>query len=371
MFFSILAAAAAIYMPGSIPAKPASNTARLKHWQQARFGMFVHWGPVSLKGTEIGWSRGAQVPIEEYDSLYKSFNPTKFDADALAALAEEAGMKYLVFTTKHHDGFCMFDTAFSEHSIMHSPYARDVTADIAAACRRHGVAFGAYHSVCDWYHPDFPLGSPGGSTKKPNPDLNRYETHLRSQIKELVQKYGPLETLWFDVAQEFDAERGARVVNYVRSLQPDIVLNNRCSNAADYDTPEQVIGRFQNNRPWESCITIANQWSWKPNDPVKSLKQCLQTLVRCAGGDGNLLFNIGPMPDGSIEPLQVQRLKEMGAWLKTNGRSIYETRGGPYKPGPWGCATCESPGKSVFLHILQWPDAGPLKHGNRILIFQE
>ena len=159
------------------------------------------------------------------------------------------------------------------------------------------------------------------------------------------------------VAQDFDAERGARVVSFTRSLQPDILVNNRCANPGDFDTPEQTVGRFQNKRPWESCITICNQWAYKPDDAMKPLKQCIQTLVRCAGGDGNLLFNVGPMPTGEIEPRQVKRLAEMGQWLRNYGRSIYSTRGGPYRPGGWGCSTFR--GKTVYLHLMDWT-GGPV-----------
>src|SRR5512136_2769935 len=157
---------------GAEPAGAAGDQERLAWWQDARFGMFIHWGPVSLKGTEIGWSRGAQVPIEEYDRLYTRFDPRKFDARAWMRLARDAGMKYLVFTTKHHDGFCMWDTKQTDFNIMGSPFARDVLKELAAACRRHGLALGTYHSVCDWHHPDFPRTSPGGSVRRPTPHLD-------------------------------------------------------------------------------------------------------------------------------------------------------------------------------------------------------
>ena len=326
------------------------HDARLDAWRQARFGMFIHWGPVSLKGTEIGWSRGAQVPVDEYDSLYKRFNPVKFDAGQWVRTAKQAGMKYLVLTTKHHDGFCLFDTRQTDYNIMHSPFGRDVVKELSEACRKQGIAFGTYYSVCDWHHPDFPHGSPGGTSLKPNPNLDRYELYLRNQVEELIRHYGPLETLWFDVSQDFDARRGKRVVDFVRSLQPDILVNNRCADAGDYDTPEQQVGTFRMDRPWETCMTICNQWAWKPDDGMKSLSQCIQTLVLCAGGDGNLLLNVGPMPTGEIEPRQVRRLLEMGQWLEKYGQSIYGTRGGPFKPGRRIASTRK--GNTIFLHLL-------------------
>jgi alpha-L-fucosidase len=345
---------------------------RLQWWQDARFGMFIHWGPVSLKGTEIGWSRGKPVPVAEYDNLYHQFNPSNFNARTWAQIAKAAGMKYLVLTSKHHDGFCLWNTQFTDYNIMNTPFHRDVVKELAAACRQEGIVFCTYHSICDWHHPDYPLGSPGGSSQKPNPNLDRYNEYLKNQLAELIQNYGPLGIMWFDGEWEkpWSAERGADLYQYLLRLQPSLIINNRVGTArkgmagttaagafgGDYDTPEQTIGKFQNDRPWESCITICQQWAWKPNDPMKSLKECLQTLINCAGGDGNLLFNVGPMPTGEIEPRQVERLKEMGVWLKKYGRTIYGTRGGPFKPGTWGASTHQ--GNRIYLHVFKWPDAG-------------
>ncbi len=345
-------AALALAAPAEKSPAPPANAARLAWWQAARFGMFIHWGPVSLKGTEIGWSRGAQVPIDEYDHLYQRFNPVQFNADQWVKIAKDAGMKYMIFTTKHHDGFCMFDTKQTDFNIMHSPFGRDVVEELSAACRKQGIAFGTYYSVCDWHNPDFPFGSPGGRTHKPHPNLDRYEKYLRSQVAELIHNYGPLLTMWFDVPQAFHAKRGQGVVDFVRSLQPDILVNNRCAVPADFDTPEQQVGTFSYHRPWETCMTICNQWAWKPGDSMKTLPQCLQTLIRCAGGDGNLLFNVGPMPNGEIEPRQVERLREMGQWLAKYGQSIYGTRGGPYKPNRQIASTRN--GNTVYLHVLKW-----------------
>ena len=338
-------------VPAAPPASAPQNAARLEWWREARFGMFIHWGPVSLKGTEIGWSRGAEVPIEEYDNLYKRFNPKDFNADEWVRTAKEAGMKYMVFTTKHHDGFCMWDTKQTDHNIMHSPFGRDVVKELAAACRAQGLAFGTYHSVTDWHHPDFPLTSPGGSVRRPVSNLDRYEQYLRAEVSELITGYGPLLVMWFDVPQEFSVQRGQGLVDFTRSLQPDILINDRSGAPGDFDTPEQRVGKFQDQRPWETCMTICRQWAWKPGDEMKSLQECIQTLVLCAGGDGNLLFNVGPMPDGRIEPRQVRRLEEMGAWLKRYGQSIYGTRGGPWKPSRAVASTRN--GNSIFVHILR------------------
>jgi len=332
------------------------DPAALKHWQDMRFGMFIHWGPVSLTGREIGWSRGTQTPIEEYDNLYKKFNPTKFSADEWVAVAKAAGMKYIVLTTKHHDGFCLWDTKYTDYNIMNSPFKRDVVKELSEACKKHGIAFGTYYSVCDWHHPDFPLTSPGGEKKREKSDLDAYNRYLLGQTKELITRYGPLLTIWNDVPQMFQG-RGVKTIKLARTLQPSILLNNRTGDGGDYDTPEQEVGAFRMNRPWESCMTISahDQWAWGgPKDGVKSLPDCLLMLIRCAGGDGNMLLNIGPEPTGAIEECQIDRLKEIGAWMADNGLSIYGTRGGPYKPAKHLASTRK--GNTVYLHVLAWPE---------------
>jgi alpha-L-fucosidase len=330
---------------------------RLESWKDARFGMFIHWGPVSLKGTEIGWSRGKEIPVDEYDALYKQFNPVKFNADEWVKLAKDAGAKYIIFTSKHHDGFCMWDTKYSDHNIMNSPFKRDVMKELAKACKKQGMALGFYHSTTDWYNPDFPLTSPGGSVRRPTSNLDRYTEYLKNQSVEIIENYGPLLVMWYDVPQEFDSIRGQGVINRIREIQPDILVNNRTGAKGDFDTPEQQVGTFQNDRAWETCMTIGRQWAWKPNDEVKSLEQCLHSLIRSAGGDGNLLFNVGPKPDGTIEPLQAERLREMGKWLEKYGYTVYETRGGPYKPTDWGVSTRK--GNRIFLHVLKWSGESP------------
>lgn len=324
----------------------------LRWFENARFGMFIHWGPVSLKGTEIGWSRGGarpgiggsgKVPIEEYDNLYKRFNPTAFNAREWVALAKAAGMKYLVFTTKHHDGFCMFDSALTEYKISNSPFKRDVTAELAEACHEAGLKLGFYYSPPDWHHPDYRT-----------PDHARYVEYMHGQLRELCTRYGKVDIIWFDglncTAAELESEK---LFAMIRGLQPGVLINNRAGLPGDYDTPEQTIGRFQTDRPWESCITIGEQWAYKPNDKIKSREEIIQTLVQCAGGNGNLLLNVGPMPTGEIEPAQAERLREVGRWLKRYGHTIYGTKGGPFAGWPWGASTYK--GDQVFLHVFNWP----------------
>jgi alpha-L-fucosidase len=257
-------------------------------------------------------------------------------------LAKDAGMKYLVFTSKHHDGFSMFDSKHTDYKITNSPFKRDVVKELADACHKAGVKLGYYYSPVDWYHPDYRTEN-----------HSKYIKFMHDQIRQLCTKYGRLDIMWFDglggSAKDWDSENLFRMI---RKLQPHIIINNRAGLAADHDTPEQRIGKFQHNRAWETCMTICRQWAWKPNDQMKSLKQCIQTLVSVVGGDGNLLFNVGPMPDGRIEPRQVDRLREMGVWLSKYGSSIYGTRGGPFKTGSWGAST--NKGETIYIHVFNW-----------------
>jgi alpha-L-fucosidase len=318
-------------------------------FRDAKLGLFVHWGPVSILGTEITCSRiggpgpDATVPAGEYDALYRRFNPTKFDAGTWVEIAASMGARYLVFTAKHGDGFCMFDSGLTDYTVTHSPFRRDVAAELADAVHARGLKLGFYYSPSDWHHPDFRTA-----------DHRRYVEYLHGQVRELCSNYGTVDVVWFDSRPEWaglwDAPAMFRII---RELQPNALVNDRGGLPGDFDTPEQEVGVFQNMRPWESCVTIGEQWSYKPDDRVKTTRECVQTLVRCACGDGNLLLNVGPMDTGEIEPRQVRRLREMGDWLRRHGETIYDTRGGPFVMGSRGGSTCRD--KTVYLHLLEWP----------------
>jgi len=367
LFAPLIVVTAALAQAQSPPAQEGNaaevkqaREARVAWWRDARFGMFIHWGPVSLKGTEISWSRAnsnpacpnkGPIPVEVYDNLYKQFNPTKFDAKEWVGLAQAAGMKYMVLTAKHCDGFLLWDSKVDDYNIMHTPFKRDVCAELAQAAREQGIKIGWYFSPMDWRDPDCR-----------NAKNAEFVKRMQAELEELLTRYGKIDILWFDTDGKpalWDQETTYRLV---RRLQPGIVIDDRLDKPggsgligpwADFYTPEQEIGGFDNQRPWESCMTISrrNQWAWGgPNDGVKTFAECLNMLIRCAGGDGNLLLNVGPMPTGEIAPEQVGRLKEMGAWLAKYGESIYGTRGGPFKPGKWGAATHK--GNIVYLHIL-------------------
>jgi len=354
---------------------PGAPSAAIERWKDLRFGMFIHWGPVSLVGTEIGWSRGGErrgrndpktgeIPVEVYDNLYRKFDPVEFHPEEWVRIAKDAGMKYIVFTSKHHDGFCNFDTKLSNYKITspECPYGKDIVKQLSGACHRGGTPWGVYYSQPDWHHPDYRNGEAHA----------RYIQYLHGQVRELLTGYGDVGMWFFDglggKAADWDA---ARLIRMMRELQPEVVINNRAGLPADYDTPEQRIGFFDNKRPWETCATVGTQWAYKPNDTLRSIEECVRGLVCCAIGDGNLLFNVGPRPDGRIEPSHAARLREMGDFLRKHGESIYSTRGGPFlapdqdkRPAKgrgfalaegrwWGGSTHR--GTTVYLHILRWP----------------
>lgn len=347
--FSIIAQNDSIYL---------GNVERIKKWENDRFGMYIHWGPSSVVGKELSWSRGKEIPIEEYDELYKRFNPSEFNAEELVLLAKQAGMRYIVFTTKHHDGFCMWNTKQTEYNIMNTPYGKDIVKELSDACKKYDIKFGVYYSTCDWYNPDFPLTGQGGTVKRDKSNIDNYTTYLKRQVAELLLNYGPLNTIWFDYPQVFDENRGKGVIELVRALQPDIMVNGRTGAKGDFDTPEQRVGRYETERPWETCMTIARQWGWSPNDEIKSIHQCLHTLIRAAGSGGNFILNIGPRPDGKIEEAHINRLKEIGRWLEKYGNTIYGTEAGPYLPTDWGA--CTRKGNSIYVHVLSWKGGKPL-----------
>ncbi len=357
-----------------LPDSPESLQARLAWWRDAKFGLFIHWGPASVSGKEISWSRighpfdhpgHESVPADVYDKLYLQFNPVKFDANAWMALAKAAGMKYVVFITKHHDGFSMWPTKLRpEYSIAATPFRRDICREIADAARQHGLKLGWYYSTRDWTHPDYLKG-----------DNERYNDFYEGQVKELLTSYGKVDILWFDhVAGHWRDYRFQSLFERIFQLHPNLVVNDRAARfiratadqpsarlaslaRGDFDTPEQRIGTFQYGRAWESCVTMTEcadggGWSYRPDGRTRTYDECLRMLVDCVTGDGNLLLNVGPLPTGEIDPQQTAVLRQLGAWLEKFGESIYGTRGGPFRNGAWGGATYK--GNSIYLHVFKW-----------------
>lgn len=344
---------------------PRPYPERLKWWAEARFGIFIHWGPVSITGQEISWSRTntnpkcpnkGPIPANEYDNLYKIFNPYNFNPEHWIGLVKASGAKYFVLTAKHCDGFLLWHSKVSDYNISNTPFKRDVCAELSKTAREMGIRVGWYFSPMDWRDPDF-------RTERNNVFLKR----MQGELRELLTNYGKIDLLWFDWDAGEPLYDQPTTYALVKELQPNIIINNRLdlspanndrqilSPNADYYTPEQHIGAYDDQTPWESCMTTSakGQWAWGGfTDGVKPFETCLKMLIRCAGGDGNLLLNIGPMPNGEINYEQANLLRKMGEWLKTYGDSIYGTRGGPFKPGYYGVSTRKD--NTIYVHILDW-----------------
>ncbi|MFC1497042.1 alpha-L-fucosidase [Verrucomicrobiota bacterium] len=338
----------------------------MKWWENARFGVFIHWGPCALKNTEISWGRFGDrpgkgkatqgVPAKEYDNLYKKFNPVKFNAKEWVRMIKDSGARYLIFTTKHHDGFCMFDTSQRDYKITKSPFGRDITKELADACHEAGVKIFWYYSQPDWTHPDYLTDN-----------HKRYVKYLHEQVRELLTNYGKIDGVWFDgLGMEGSSWNSEELDPMIRELQPGIIINSRIARElpGDFDTPEGRVGCFQIDRPWETCMSIHSGWSFRENSKVKSLKDCIRVLVRCAGNGGNLALNFGPAPDGSIPAEVAKRYLAIGKWLKKYGESIYGTTGGPWVFCPTDNITSTRNGNKIYLHILQKPPKGSIElHG--------
>jgi alpha-L-fucosidase len=345
---------------------------RIAWWRDAKFGLFMHWGVYSIpgRGEWVQWNE--QMPVNEYAKLAGQFNPDKFDPDAWATIAEAAGMKYTVLTSRHHDGFALFDDPGSSFTAMKSAAHRDFVADYAKAVRKAGLHVGLYYSPLDWRFPGFFF-----------PDLyqaNAVEMReqYHRQLNELASHYGKIDILWFDGGGadwlgfggvEFKGGWRARpkdqrytgsfswqddqAVGNLRMLQPSIITNDRTDAPADFRSREGdgAMGDFDNQHPWELCTTLTTgAWGYQPNAKIKSLNDVIRLLVGAVGRDGNMLLNVGPRPDGQIEPEQAKRLREVGDWLKRYGQSIYSTRGGPYLPGDFGVSTYHD--RTIYLHVL-------------------
>ena len=385
IFLLLIASYGQAQYSGGGEANPSllTNQESLKEFQDMRFGMFIHWGSVSLKGKEISWSRGREIPIDEYDELYKEFNPLMFNAADWVGAAKAAGMQYLIITSRHHDGFSLWDSEFTDYDMAATPYGKGILKELAKECEKQGIKFGTYYSICDWYRDDYPVvyPAPDYSFNEPRSmdsatqvQMEHYITFMKNQLKELIEDYNTF-LLWFDGEWEWawTHEMGTDMYAYLRGMKDDILINNRVDKgregmedksrtarfAGDFATPEQQIGAFDNKFAWETCMTIGEQWAWKPNDKLKSKKECIHTLLQTVGGDGNLLFNVGPMPDGRIEERQVEILTEIGQWLSINREAVYGTRGGPYLPSEKIVSTHKE--NKIYLHLLSKP-------GNKLVL---
>ena len=347
--------------------KELSYEERMKWFHEARFGMFIHWGLYSILARGEWVMFCENIPADEYAPLAKKFNPKKFDADAWAALAKEAGAKYMVLTTRHHDGFCLFDSGVSDFTSVKTAAKRDFVAEYVRACRKAGLKVGFYYSWLDWRFP-------GYSDPKGNPEsANAMVAQAEAQLRELMTNYGKIDVLWYDghwvpgLEGEAIAEfwHAKKVNAMVRELQPHILINNRSGLMEDLDTPEQHVTASAAGRGWESCMTMGDScgWGYIHNNPnFKTTTQLIQHLVTAASGEGNFLLNIGPKPDGSIRSEEVTRLKAIGKWLDVNGESIRGSErfpsDSPFGIGIVGTATAK--GDNVYLHVFRWPKQGEI-----------
>ena len=367
----------------------ADRDARMKWFRDAKFGLFIHWGLYSVPSGEWKekksygeWiSEQAHIPMSEYEKFVPRFNPVKFDAAEWVALAKQAGMKYIVITSKHHEGFAMFHTKQTDWGIESTPFKRDPLKELAEECKKAGLKFCVYYSIMDWHHPDYAPRRAWHDTAKGEPNMDRYVPFMKAQLKELVTNYGPLGILWFDGEWEntWTQEQGKDLYNYVRGLQPDIIVNNRVAKnrkgmkgisekkdgkeiVGDYGTPEQEIpaNGLPGGADWESCMTMNDHWGYSKNDHNwKSSAKMIRMLIDIASKGGNYLLNVGPTAEGVMPEPSVERLREIGRWMKVNGESIHGASACPFPKVPaWGRITSK-PGK-LYLHVFDWPKDGRL-----------
>jgi len=363
---------------------------RMGWWRGARFGMFIHWGLYAVPAGEwegktsyAEWiMTEAHIPVQEYEKLRARFNPVKFDAKAWVRMAKDAGMKYIVITTKHHDGFCLFDSAYTDYDVMSTPFGRDVMKELSEAAREEGIRIGWYHSIMDWHHPDYLPRRDWEMRSAEGADLTRYVAHLMNQVREVLTKYGEVGVLWCDGEWEetWTHEMGLDLYRFCREVSPKTIINNRVDKgregmegltreggfAGDFATPEQQVpAAGLPGTDWESCITMNDHWGYNAADKkFKSTRDLVRMLVDTASKGGNLLLNIGPMANGEFPPESVERLGGIGDWMKANGESIYGTQAGPIARPSWGRCTMRRLGDGstrLYLHVFEWPEDGVLR----------
>lgn len=385
----VLAALCAVAQPA---APPLNADERTRWFREDKFGMFIHWGPYAVLGRHE-WSRHRfQIPQAEYDQYARAFNPVRFNADEWAGLAREAGARYMVITSKHHDGFAIWRSKAGDYDMEITPYSGDPLKQLAEAARRQGLRLGFYHSIMDWHHPDYrPRRAwEHPKTYKDGGNNRRYVDFMKEQIRELLTGYGDVAMMWFDGEWEHtlpNLKAEDEVYDFIRGLQPNTLINDRLyqrrpGNKADFGTPEQFVPptglRGPDGRPilWEACVTI-NGESWgynKYETDFKTERDLIRMLVEVVSKGGNLLLNVGPRPDGTIQEEFVTRLRAIGRWLNVNGEAIYGTTASPFERMPfYGRATVKN-GK-LYLHLFQWPANGELRlpglrnlvHGARLL----
>ncbi len=328
----------------------ADRERRLRWWHEARFGMFVHWGLYSAVGRHEWVMENEAFPVEEYERLAQRFVPRPNAARDWARLARRAGMKYMVMTTKHHEGFCLFDTQTTSYCAPKQAAGRDLVKEYVAAARAEGLRVGFYYSLMDWHHPD------GARCADDEAARRRFVDYTHAQIRELMTQYGKVDILWYDVSWPLDAAgwESERMNRMVFELQPDIVVNNRNKLPGDFETPEQRIAAAEDGRAWESCMTMNGSWGYHAaDDDWKAPKAIIRNLISCARDGGNYLLNIGPKPDGSVPEQSVAILETVGGWMARNGAAIYGSE--RCQPRRSNYASCTRRGNTLYVHVHFWP----------------
>ncbi len=348
---------------------------KMKWFRDAKFGMFIHWGLYSMLGKGEWVLFHERMDVTDYEKLAAHFDASMFQPEEWARTARNAGMKYMVLTTKHHDGFCLFDSQASNFNSMHSAAEKDFVAEYVQACRNEGLKVGFYYSPMDWRFPGYFF-----------PEMY-YENALLlkkqcwEQLRELMTNYGKIDLLWFDgewLAHGgigFNEQEGwcrdknygqseymkvnyfwesEKLIQMIRELQPDIMINNRGGWEGDFHVRERRIGDIRTDKPWDSNDCLAQSWGWMPDKPILSLRELIKNFVNIITKDGNYLLNVGPMGSGMMEDRQIVRLSQMGEWIKTHEEAIYAARGGPFPPGIWGGTVYKD--NIVYVHITEWAD---------------
>jgi alpha-L-fucosidase len=327
---------------------PRDHERRIQWWREAKFGMFVHWGLYSVLGREA-WAMGDEdIPLDEYERLTAQFQPPPNAARAWAKLAREAGMRYMVMTTKHHEGFCLFNSQLTDYCATKQGPRRDLIREYVDAARAENLRVGLYYSLMDWHHPDW------RRAKEDPAACRRFVDYTHGQLRELMGNYGKIDILWYDMAVPLDAAgwRSVEMNEMVFRLQPNILINNRNLLPGDFSTPEQTTQPGKGD--WESCMTINDSWAYLAGDNNwKSTQQLAQNLVECARDGGNYLLDIGPRTDGSVPEPSVARLKEIGQWLQRNGECVYATQKCRFPHGNIGAFTRK--GNTLYTIIYFWP----------------
>jgi alpha-L-fucosidase len=332
----------------------ATRAQRMAWWHEATFGMFIHWGLYSVIGQHEWALQVEGVPIPQYELLAKNFKPKPNAARDWARLAKHAGQKYMVMTTKHHEGFCHWDTKLTDYCAPKQGPGRDLVREYVDAARAEGLRVGFYYSLMDWHHPD------GAKCKTDEEARKRFVAYTHGLIRELMTNYGKIDVLWYDVDWPLTPEgwESERMNQMVFDLQPEIIVNNRNGLEGDFSTPEQEVRAAQSGRAWESCMTLNDSWGFNRfDDGWKTPKTIVANLANCARGGGNYLLNIGPKPDGSIPEESVTVLEAVGKWLDTNGKAIYGAERGDFS---WNTnANYTRRGNTLYVHQQYWPGHTP------------